>query len=218
VPDLLGAGASDRPDLEYTRAVVQDVVDALIRDAGPDTVVVGSSLTGAYTVRAVAHGVPAAKVVLLTPSGLGRPRERTPGAFGDALYQAARHTPLGDALTWALTSGPAGRWFQRNKTYRDPACLTEDEVAETRRAGRLVNAKHLQLAFVFGRLAIDVDPDDVRRVAPLVLWGTGQGFVDNDEQLQWTAAGAEVVSLPSGLPQVEEPAVVAELIATVRSR
>lgn len=212
VPDLLGAGESDRPDLEYTREIVQDVVDALIRDAGPDAIVVGSSLTGAYTVRSVAHGAPVAATVLVTPSGLGRPRERTPSAVENALYQAARHTPLGDAFTYALTSGPSVRWFQTHKTYRDPECFTEDELVETRRAGRLVNAKHLQLAFVFGRLAVDVDPDDVRRVAPLVIWGSGQDFVDNDEALRWAEAGAEVVTLPTGLPQVEEPDTVAALI------
>src|SRR5664279_2252642 len=35
-PDLLGAGRSDRPDLEYTRSTIQEVVDALMRNAGPD--------------------------------------------------------------------------------------------------------------------------------------------------------------------------------------
>ncbi len=55
VPDLLGAGRSDRPDLEYTREVVQSAVDALVIDAGPDAHVVASSLTGAYALRTVAR-------------------------------------------------------------------------------------------------------------------------------------------------------------------
>jgi pimeloyl-ACP methyl ester carboxylesterase len=214
VPDLLGAGASDRPDLEYTRAVVQDVVDELILDAGPDTIVVASSLTAAYALRAVAGGVPAATVVLITPSGMGRPREREQqtGGLGGAMYQLARHTPIGDALTWALTSGPSVRWFQTHKTYANPEVFTTDELVETRRAGRLVNAKHLQLAFVFGRLFIDVAPEAVTRVAPLVIWGCGQDFVDDDERFRWRDAGAEVVTRPSGLPHVEEPEQVAALI------
>ena len=66
---------------------------------------------------------------------------------------------------------------------------------------------------MFGRLALDVSPDDVRRVAPTVIWGCGQGFVDNRERLRWEEAGARVVSLPSGLPQVEEPDRVAGVIA-----
>lgn len=212
VPDLLGAGESDRPDLEYTRAVVQEVVDALIRDAGPDTIVVASSLTAAYALRSVAGGIPVASLVLITPSGMGRPREHVPGGIGNAIYQLARHTPVGDAFTYALTSCPSVRWFQTHKTYEHPEVLTTEELVETRRAGRLVNAKHLQLAFVFGRLAIDVDAADVRKVAPLVVWGSGQGFVDNDERTNWSGAGAEVVTLPSGLPHIEQPATVASLI------
>jgi pimeloyl-ACP methyl ester carboxylesterase len=212
VPDLLGAGASDRPDLDYTRSVVQDVVDTLIRDAGAGTTVVASSLTGAYALRSAARGVTSGRLVLITPTGFGRPRERAPGRLGDALYQLSRHTPLGDAFVTALTAGPSVRWFQTHKTYRDPTALTADEVAATRRAGRSTNAKHLQLAFVFGRLAIDVAPEDVHRVAPTVVWGCGQGFVDNEERHRWEGAGARVVSRPSGLPQVEEPDIVASVV------
>ena len=52
VPDLLGAGASDRPTIEYTPAVLADELAALIADAGPDVHVVASSLTGAHALRA----------------------------------------------------------------------------------------------------------------------------------------------------------------------
>src|SRR5262249_50938583 len=50
-PDLIGAGESDRPEMDVTPEVVQGAVDALIRDAGASTHVVASSLTGAYALR-----------------------------------------------------------------------------------------------------------------------------------------------------------------------
>jgi pimeloyl-ACP methyl ester carboxylesterase len=212
VPDLLGSGESDRPDLEYTRAVVQGAVDALIRDAGPDAHVVASSLTGAYALRAVVSGAGVGSLTLITPTGLGAHREHPPKGAVSALYSLARHTPAGDLLVDALTSAPSVRWFQTNKTYRDPSVLHDDELVETRRAGRLANAKHLQLAFVFGRLALDLSPDDVERVRPTVIWARAQGFTDQSEADRWRAAGARVVELDSGLPQVEEPAVVAQTI------
>ena len=76
IPDLLGCGASDRPDLEYTPDVLLAAVDALIRDAGPDVHVVASSLTAAYAVRAISSGAPVSRLTLLTPTGLGRPQIR----------------------------------------------------------------------------------------------------------------------------------------------
>lgn len=212
VPDLLGAGQSDRPDLDFTRDVVQSTVDALIEDAGSDVAVVASSLTGAYALRSVARGIGVSSLTLITPSGLGTPREARPSRLNTAMYQVARHTPMGDALVGALTSKASVRWFQTNKTYRDSQTLVPEELVETRRAGNLPNAKHLQLAFVFGRLAIDVDLADVAKVEPTVIWATAQSFVDDAEADRWRAGGARVIEIDSGLPQVEDPDRVAGII------
>jgi hypothetical protein len=66
---------------------------------------------------------------------------------------------------------------------------------------------------VFDRLSIDLDPEDVARVAPTVVWATGQRFTSNDEARRWREAGATVVEVDSGLPQVEEPDRVAQIVA-----
>ncbi|UDY35699.1 alpha/beta fold hydrolase [Dermatobacter hominis] len=211
VPDLLGAGGSDRPAIDYTPDVVRRAVEALIDDAGDRVHVVASSLVGAYALQVVADrarrgaGVP---LTLVTPTGLGRRQPRPPAPVAELL----RRTPVGDVLVHGLTSAPSVRWFQRNRTYDDPEVLTEEEVVVTRRKGRLPGAKHLQLAFVTGELALDIDAADVGLVAPRVVWGTGQDFVDDDERHLWRAAGATVVELASGLPQVEQPERLAEIL------
>ena len=102
VPDLLGCGASDRPDLEYTPEVVLAAVETLIRDAGRDVHVVASSLTAAYAVRAIAQGGQVSRLTLITPTGLGRAQTRPVSSAGRLLYSLGRHTPLGDLLTLAL--------------------------------------------------------------------------------------------------------------------
>lgn len=213
VPDLLGAGESDRPDLEYRVDVVQRAVDALIEDCGPEPLIVcASSLTGVYTVRSEAIRRPAGRAVLITPSGAR-------GVFGSGILARtaltfARHTPTGDLLTRALTSEQSIEWFQTKKTYRDAGFLEHSEIEETRRAGRLSNAKHLQLAFVFGALSLRVDPADIAAVRPTVIWGCGQRFIDNRERDVWRSSGANVIDFESGLPQVEEPEAVAAVLAS----
>lgn len=207
VPDLLGFGASDRPDLEWTPELLTAVVAALVDDAldvDPGTLVVGSSLTGAHAVRAL-RGRTAPHLALITPTGLGSAQAEPSGRVGRWLYSVGRHTPIGDALIYGLSSGPSVRWFQRNQTYRDPDVLNEAEVTETRRIARLANAKHAQLAFVTNRLSLALDPDEVRTLAPRVLWGSGQKFVDPSDPGRWRAAGAEVLVVADGLPQVEDP-------------
>jgi pimeloyl-ACP methyl ester carboxylesterase len=213
VPDLLGAGESDRPDLEYGVDVVQRAVDALIEDCGPDPLIVcASSLTGVYTVRSKAIRRPLRRAVLITPSGargvLGS------GVLARTALAFARHTPTGDLLTRALTSEQSIAWFQTNKTYRDAGFLDDREIAETRRAGRLPNAKQLQLAFVFGALSLRVEPSDIAAVRPTVIWACGQRFIDNRERDVWRSSGAGVIDFQSGLPQVEEPEAVAVVLAS----
>lgn len=219
VADLLGAGHSDHPDLEFEPTVILGAVRALIDDCGPHCRVVASSLTGAYATKAIADSVrpgdtPATtpRLVLITPTGLGEAQRHRGGLAARAAYALGRHTPIGDLAIAALTSGPSVRWFQRHKSYANPEALHEDEVVETRRAGRLRNGKHLQLAFVTGRLALPLSRADVRAARPLVVWARGQAFSDDAEMARWQAAGSTVVALPSGLPQVEEPERLAALL------
>jgi pimeloyl-ACP methyl ester carboxylesterase len=215
-PDLLGAGASDRPDLDWTADRLTETVGALVRaavDADERVVVVGSSLTGAHAVRASAGVLDPGRLVLITPTGMGRALTRPAGRASAVLYGLARHTPLGDGLVAALSSGPSVRWFQQHQTYADPSVLTEDEVRTTRRVARLTNAKHLQLAFVTNRLGLALDPCEVAALRPRVLWGSGQGFADPADPDRWRAAGADVTVVADGLPQVESPEATAALIA-----
>lgn len=215
VPDLIGFGISDRPDREWTPGVLTRIVGELIALAvaqDPDARVVASSLTGAHSVRAAAARSKAPALTLITPTGLGAAKSSVSGEVGRVLYEIGRLTPLGDAFVLGLSSAPSVRWFRRNQTYRDPDALTEDEVAETRRVARLPNAKNAQLAFVTNRLAVRLDPADIRRLQPNVIWASGQSFVDPSDPQRWRAAGARVTIVPDGLPQVESPERTRDLI------
>lgn len=207
VPDLLGFGMSDRPDLEWTPAVLTRMVGRLIeaaRSDDPEVLVVASSLTGAHAVRAMADHS-RLRLVLITPTGLGDAQRDTSGLLGRLVYGVGRHTPLGDVFVHALSSGPSVRWFQQNQTYQDPDVLTEEEVVQTRTTARLPNAKHVQLAFVTNRLALALTPHEVEVLSPRVLWGSGQKFVDPSDPDRWRSAGADVTEVADGLPQVESP-------------
>ncbi len=212
VPDLLGTGRSDRPAFNYNPDLLASIVQTTIVDAGESVHVVASSLTGAYALRTIASGTQVRTLTLITPSGLGHKTEQEREKRGHRLYDIVRSTPLGNLIVRALTSSPSVTWFQKHRTYRDPELLTAEEVFETRRAGRLPGAKYLQLAFVFGRLSIGLDVNDVAAIHPTVIWGAGQRFVANTEAAVWATSGASIIPLSSGLPHVEEPQRVAELI------
>jgi len=119
---------------------------------------------------------------------------------------------MGDALVRGLSSRPSIRWFLDHQTYTTRTA-DDDEVEQSRRMARRRNGKHSQLAFVFNRLALPVDPAHVRQVAPTVIWADGQGFTDPADATRWADAGAVVEHRGCGLPQVEEPESLLDVLA-----
>jgi Alpha/beta hydrolase family len=213
VPDLLGCGTSDRPDLEYTPEVLLAAVDTLIRDAGPDVHVVASSLTGAYVVRAIREGAPVSRLTLITPTGLGRAQAHPAWAAAGFVYALGRHTPIGDIITQILGSKWSVRWFLERQAYGDRRKVTDAAVDSYHRATHQRNAKHLALAFVFGRLALALDDTEVKACEPDVLWAGADGFSPRADAQAWSDARAHVVIFEGvGLPQAEVPELVADLV------
>lgn len=211
-PDLIGFGTADRPARQFTPELIADCVADLIAGAPSDATIVASSLTGAYALESVAREGAGRRLVLVTPTGLGKTQTgRAPlGALAEV---ALRRTPLGDALTGLLVSRPSVRWFLSNQAYSQGDLVTDAVVDAYSASGRHPNAKYPLVAFVTNQLARRVDPADVSFVRPTVVWAQGQKFTSDEERDRWSALGAEVLALESGQPQAEQPALVAQAIA-----
>jgi len=212
VADLVGFGSSDRPAVRFTPHVVLDAVARLVDEVDDGATVVASSLTGAYALEAVARARRPLALVLITPTGMGSAQSRRPPAAAGLLEALWRRTPLGDLLTVSLLSTPSVRWFLRRQAYADPDQVTDETVRSHRAAGDHPHAKYPLVAFVTGSLARPVDRTAVAQVRPTVVWGDGQSFTARSDAERWASAGADVVHLPSGLPQAEEPAAVADIV------
>ena len=218
VPDLLGFGTSDRPARQFDAGVVNAAVEALIDDVPDDATVVASSLTAAYALAVLDQRGWRGGCVLITPTGLGRSQSRAPSGTARALEAAWRRTPLGDVLSRALVSAPSLRWFLRNQAYANADLVTDEVIAAHREAADHPHAKYPLVAFVAGALARPVDAAAIARLAPTVLWGRGQAFSADADAERWENAGAAVRRLQSGLPQAEEPEVVAAAVLESKSR
>lgn len=209
--DLIGFGTADRPARQFTSELIAASVAELIAAAPSDATIVASSLTGAYALQVVAREGAGRRLVLVTPTGLGATQTgRAPvGALAEV---ALRRTPLGDALARLLVSRPSVRWFLSNQAYANGELVTDAVVDAYSESGRHPHAKYPLVAFVTNQLARAVDPADVALVRPTVVWARGQKFTNDEERDRWSALGAEVVTLDSGQPQAEQPALVAQAI------
>src|SRR4030088_3546033 len=124
--DLLGFGRSDRPAIRYSaRLYISLISDFVSRVIDEPTVLVASSLTGAYAIVLAArdpHRFPA--VALIAPSGLVRLNE--PVGLGGEASRLAVDTPIaGTAMFNALVSRPQLRRYLRTASSNDALVTRE---------------------------------------------------------------------------------------------
>ncbi|MCR6478194.1 alpha/beta hydrolase [Variovorax sp. ZS18.2.2] len=167
IPDLLGYGFSDRPDMNYDRdfyaAQIAQLLDALDIRAPVD--IVGASLGGAVvTAFAASHPQRLRSVVLVAPAGGGRVQVVN-GALlwpvvGDAVFHFFGNRNMRGMMADAYAGSPDGeslnRWMQAQTRYDGFA------------SGILNTLRHYDAAW---------QPDDYKALGRsglpvLAVWGT----------------------------------------------
>jgi pimeloyl-ACP methyl ester carboxylesterase len=154
--DLLGFGQSDRPAIRYSaRLYISLISDFVSRVIDAPTVLVASSLSGAYAIVLAArdpHRFPA--VALIAPSGLVRLNE--PVGIGGEAGRLAVDTPIaGTAMFNALVSRPNLRRYLRN-AYSNDSLVSRELVEIYYATSHQRGARHAPGAFLSGNLNIDV--------------------------------------------------------------
>src|SRR5256714_6350223 len=182
--DLLGFGRSDRPAIRYSaRLYISLISDFVSRVIDEPTVLVASSLSGAYAIVLAArdpHRFPA--VALIAPSGLVRQNE--PVGLGGEAGRFAVETPIaGTAMFNALVSRPNLRRYLRN-AYSNDALVTRELVEIYYATSHQRGARHAPAAFLSDHLNIDVRHALRRLSQPaLLVWGE-QGSIAPVEEFR----------------------------------
>ncbi|WP_166395022.1 alpha/beta fold hydrolase [Rubrobacter marinus] len=151
--DLLGCGASERPERGYGPDDVAEQVEGFARDViGARTHLVASSLSAALIVPvAVRSPRLFGRLVLICPTGFGS-LDRPSGRLGDAIHASFRAPVIGDGLYNAIVSKAGIRYYLGRIAYHDGGLVDEDLVWDYYRTGHQPGAKHLAAAFVSGKL------------------------------------------------------------------
>src|SRR5438105_5797668 len=153
--DLLGFGMSERPAIRYSaRLYISLISDFVSRVIDEPTVLVASSLSGAYAIVLAArdpHRFPA--VALIAPSGLVRLNE--PVGIGGQAGRVAVDTPIaGTAMFNALVSRAQLRRYLKN-AYSNDTLVTRELVEIYYAASHQRGARHAPAAYLSGNLNID---------------------------------------------------------------
>jgi len=211
--DLLGCGLSERPNLAYSGELfVDQIVDALSEFGGDGTTLIGSSMGGAFSIRATARAADqVGHLVTINPTGLGGVLDTDPTALQSAISALVRSPIVGEILFNALASRPSLRWFLEHQSYADKRSVTPEIVNHYYAVTHQPGARYVPANFVGGALNVNVARDLPFITAPiLVAWGEQTPSVSkrphSSEFLQFARHGSLVTFAQSGLlPHEEEP-------------
>ncbi|HLE85084.1 MAG TPA: alpha/beta fold hydrolase [Thermoanaerobaculia bacterium] len=210
--DLLGFGASDRPDADYDADLYQELLRGFLREvAGSPADVVASSLSAAHALCAAAAEPGLFRsLTLINPTGLLTQAERS-GAAGRALQNLLRTPWLGEALYNLLVSRPSLRCFA-SRIYRDPE-LEEETIGQRYAAAHQPGARYAPAAFLGDALARNTYMAlRALEVPALAVWSPAESL--EEQAFMAVAPGIEqtVIEDCGALPHEERPEKVAGAI------
>lgn len=119
--DLLGFGASERPDIDYDADLYQDLLRDFVREVvGEPAHVLASSVSASHALQAAAADASLFRsLVLVNPTGL-LTQATGPDGRGRLLQNLFRLPFVGEALYNLLVSRPSLSYYG-SRVYRDPA-------------------------------------------------------------------------------------------------
>lgn len=211
--DLLGCGLSDRPNLPYSAELfVEQIVEAIGEFGAEPTTLVGSSLGGAFAIRAAARMSDRVKhLVAICPTGLAGVLDGLPKGPQPAVTAMIRTPLMGEAFFNALASKPSIKWFLVNQSYADKTSATDEVVAHYYAVTHQPGSRYVPAYFVGGGLNCNVARDLPFVDSPvLIAWGERASSIspvaNADEFVQLARDGHLVTFKNSGLlPHEEEP-------------
>jgi pimeloyl-ACP methyl ester carboxylesterase len=170
VPDLLGFGLSDRPELDYNAELYtllcQDFVANVI---GQPAIVVGSGLSNNYSIAlAVGRADLCQQVILLSPTTLFI-KSQLPGWLVSLILN-----PFTGLFIYSLvTTGIVLRQIVARQYTGTSRKVDEEEFAATFVNAHQFGAEHAALAWLAGRLDLDVHAQFEHVTRPvLTIWET----------------------------------------------
>lgn len=174
--DLLGAGLSDRPAIDYTAETYTDLIGDFLREViGKPAIVVAHGLSNAFAVMC-AYRRPQLfeKLIMVSPPTvlLVERRNMLPGA----LLKAVLKTPIvGEFVYNVLTSRRALQSYYDRQGYHNPGLVTDQLVEYIFSSAHQADSHYPASSLVSKELTTDIHEPLARlRVPVIAFWGREQ--------------------------------------------
>lgn len=219
VPDLIGWGASEHPELYYKpEDYIKSIIEFIEKTCTEPVTVIASSLTAAFTIRAAIMRSDLFKsLILTTPSGLSDFGEDYSRSFFAQLVSI----PAIDKLIYIAGVANAGaiRSFLETRQFARPERVYQEIVDVYLESAQQPNAEYAALSFVRGDLCFDLSKYIPQLTIPTaIIWGRKSQLISPEMGKRLADLNPEAIKVfqvikDVGLtPQLELPAVTIGLI------
>lgn len=218
-PDLIGWGRSEHPERNYTpEDYINSIIEFIEKISSEPTIVIASSLTAAFTIRAAIQRPELFRALILTtPAGLSD--------FGEdyrrSVFAQIISIPVLDQLIYrggVATSGGIQSFLQ-TRQFAKPERVYPEIVEAYLQSAQQPNAQYAALSFVRGDLCFDLSRYITQLTIPTaILWGQKSQFTGPEIGRRLAAMNPAAIKIFQEIegvgltPQLELPAITIGLI------
>ena len=218
-PDLIGWGRSEHPERNYTDIdYIGTIIEFLEQIAPEPVIVVASSLTAAFTIRAAIQRPELFKALILTtPAGLSDFAED----YRRSIFAQIISVPFLDQFFYSagLATSNGILNFLQTRQFAQPKRVYPEIVDAYLKSAQQPNAQYAALSFVRGDLCFDLSRYITQLTTPTaILWGQQSQFTGPEIGKRLAAMNPEAIKIFQEIPEVgltpqlELPAVTIGLI------
>jgi pimeloyl-ACP methyl ester carboxylesterase len=171
--DWLGYGLSNRPAIDYTAALYEQLLADFVADVvGKPTVIIAAGPAAAFAVILAAREPDkVSHLVLIEPTGVRR-LAGPPTPVQRALRLVLKAPVVGPFAFNVLSSKPALRWELRNRIFFDPSLATDELVDYQWITAHQPGARFAPISFWTGLLNLRIAEDLSTLQQPvMIVWG-----------------------------------------------
>lgn len=171
--DLLGAGLSDHPAIEYSAEVYTDLVGDFLKEViSKPALVVAHGLSSAFAIMCAYRRPQLFEKLILVSPPAALLAQRTPGITHTALKSVLKMPVVGEFAYNILTSRNAIQGYLDRRGYHNPGLIT-DQMVEYVFSSAHQEHSHYPAATLFSKeLVIDIHEPLARLRVPVVaIWG-----------------------------------------------
>lgn len=171
--DLLGAGLSDRPAIDYTAETYIDLIGDFLKEVvGKPALVVAHGLSSAFVVMCAYRRPQLFERLILVSPPLSLLEEQKAGLPGRVLRIVLKTPIVGEFIYNVLTSRRALQSYYDRKGYHNPGLITDQLVEYVFSSAHQADSHYTTASLLGKELALDIrEPLARLRVPVVAFWG-----------------------------------------------